>query len=295
MTDRRIWLAKRQAPVLVAVLLAVLLAVLGGCSSTRTESKPPQQPKPPQRIVLATTTSTQDSGLLDVLVPAFEKAYPAYTVDVVAVGTGEALRLGEQKDADVLLVHARADEEAFVAKGFGIERRDVCYNRFVLVGPAADPADVAHASGAADALARIAKKGSPFVSRGDDSGTHKKEKSLWAASGVKPGGAWYIVTGQGMGETLKVASEKQAYTLTDEATYLTMKDSLDLSLLLGDDPSLYNQYGVIPVTGARNEEGARAFADWICGPEGQRLIGSFGVDRFGRPLFTPNAPGGEKS
>lgn len=275
----------------LAVVLLAVIALGAGCTARKSGSASPSQAPtaPPKKLVLATTTSTQDSGLLDVLVPAFEKAYPEYKVDVIAVGTGEALRLGEQKDADVLLVHARASEEEFVAKGFGSERRDVCYNRFVLVGPASDPAGISQASSASDALARIAKRQALFVSRGDDSGTHKKEKQLWAAAGVKPAGAWYLVTGQGMGETLKVASEKAAYTLTDEATYLTMKDSLDLSVLFDNDPALRNEYGVIPVTGARNEQGARAFVDWICGPEGQRLIGDFGVERFGHPLFTPSA------
>jgi tungstate transport system substrate-binding protein len=279
------WLAFGRA-VAVAAVVVTLVALQTGCASRQA------QKASPQRLVLATTTSTQDSGLLDVLVPAFETAHPEYAVEVIAVGRGEALRLGEQKDADVLLVHAPKDEAAFVAAGHGIERRDVCYNRFVLVGPASDPAGAAHAADAADALKRIAARQALFASRGDDSGTHKKELALWNAAGVKPGGAWYLVTGQGMGETLKIASEKQAYTLSDEATFLTMRGSLDLAQLFDADQSLRNQYGVVPVTGAKNERGAREFADWICGPDAQRLIARFGVDEFGRSLFVPNAQGG---
>ncbi len=285
MTDRRVRLAARRAGLLVAALTLASLALASGCSREETSAAARQ------RLVLATTTSTQDSGLLDVLVPAFEAAHPAYSVEVIAVGTGEALRLGQQKDADVLFVHAPQEEAAFVAAGHGAERRDVCYNRFVIVGPADDPAGVKAAASASDALARIAKRRAPFVSRGDGSGTHTKERALWNAAGVEPSGAWYLVTGQGMGETLKIASEKQAYTLTDEATFLAMRDALDLAALFDDDAALRNQYGVVVVAGARNERGARDFAEWVCGSEGQALIGTFGVDRFGHPLFTPNAGG----
>lgn len=285
MSDHQTWLACRWVVVCVAVLVA-LLSLQAGCAARR------MQGTAPQRLVLATTTSTQDSGLLGALIPAFEQAHPGYVVDVIAVGTGEALRLGEQKDADVLLVHAPEAEMAFVAAGHGTERRDVCYNRFVVVGPASDPAGAAHAVDASDAFERIATRRALFASRGDDSGTHKKERALWEAAGVTPGGAWYLETGQGMGETLKIASEKQAYTLADEATYVVMRESLDLALLYDADPSLRNQYGVILVAAAQNEQGAREFADWICGPAGQGVIARFGVDCFGHPLFVPNAQGG---
>lgn len=286
MTDRRVRLAVRRAGLLAAALTLPLSALASGCSGQATSAAARQ------RLVLATTTSTHDSGLLDVLVPAFEAAHPEWAVEVIAVGTGEALRLGRQKDADVLLVHAPEDEAAFVADGYGTERRDVCYNRFVVVGPAGDPASVQDAASASEAFARIAKRRALFVSRGDDSGTHTKERALWRAAGVEPGGAWYLVTGQGMGETLKIASEKQAYTLADEATFLTMRDALDLAVLFERDLALRNQYGVIVVAGARNERGARDFAEWICGSEGQALIGRFGADRFGTPLFVPDAGGG---
>jgi tungstate transport system substrate-binding protein len=238
---------------------------------------------------VASTTSTQDSGLLDVLIPAFERAYPRYEVEVIAVGTGEALELGRRKDADVLFVHAKADEERFVAEGYGAERRDVMYNDFVIGGPAADPAGVRGMADAAAALARIARAGATFVSRGDHSGTHRTEAALWQAAGVEPRGAWYVSTGQGMGEVLKVASEMGGYALTDRATFLALEDALASDVLVEGDERLVNQYGVIPVEGAANSDGARAFVEWITGDEGQAVIGAYGVERFGRPLFVPNA------
>jgi len=240
-----------------------------------------------------------------VLIPAFEEANPEYKVKVIAVGTGEALKLGETKDADVLLVHAKADEEKFVANGFGKERKDVMYNDFLIVGPAADPAGVKASADTTEAMLAIEKAGEAgktvFVSRGDDSGTHKKELKLWAQAGVEPtptpeANDWYLSTGQGMGETLKIASEKAGYTLTDRATYLSMKDALDLEILMGapsakenTQKSLLNQYGTIVVTGAKNEAGGQAFFDWILTPEGQAVIGEFGVEDYGQQLFVPNA------
>lgn len=247
----------------------------------------------PQSLVLASTTSTQDSGLFDVLMPAFEKANPGYKVKVIAVGTGEALKLGEQKDADVLLVHAKSDEEEFVADGFGKARKDVMYNDFLIVGPADDPAGIKGSNDITATLKAIDKAGqgakAVFVSRADDSGTHKKELKLWKAAGFEPKGDWYAKTGQGMGETLRVASEKKGYTLTDRATYLSMKDTLELEIALEKQPPLLNQYGVIVVTGAKNEAGAQAFSTWVTGAEGQKVIGGFGVDKYGEQLFVPNA------
>jgi len=240
-------------------------------------------------IILASTTSTQDSGLFDEMIPAFEDAYPEYTVKVVAVGTGEALELGRNKDADVLLVHAPASEEEFVAEGYGTERREVMYNDFIIVGPAGDPAGISGMEDAPAALAQIAQAEADFISRGDDSGTHKKELSLWEAAGIEPSGHWYQEVGQGMGEVLRIASESQAYTLTDRATYLNLMDTMELDVLVEGDGALFNQYGVIPVTDASNQEGAQAFADWITSTEGQDLIAQYGVERFGQPLFTPNA------
>ncbi len=285
-----------RAPVFrraASLLLAASLALLHlGCSNSDTPqdaSGSPGQPQEQAELILASTTSTQDSGLFDELIPAFEVAHPDQKVKVIAVGTGEALKLGEQKDADVLLVHAKADEEEFVADGYGAGRKDVMYNDFVVVGPGADPAQIKSIDTIAAAMKILAGGRSPFVSRGDDSGTHKKERKLWDAGGVEPEGDWYLETGQGMGETLKVASEKQAYALADRATYLSMKDTLDLDVVLEGQPELLNQYGVIVVTDAKNQQGGQTFSDWICGPEGQEVIRGFGVEKFGQPLFTPNA------
>ena len=222
---------------------------------------------------------------------------------MVAVGTGQAIELGEAGDADVILVHARAREDAFVAEGHGINRRDVMYNDFVIVGPTADPAGVAGMPLASEALAAIAAANAPFASRGDDSGTHTKELSLWEAAGITPdpAGGWYNSLGQGMGETLTFANEAGAYTLTDRGTFLSMRDSLsDLAVMVGGDsidgnadPALLNPYGVIPVnpdkSDAINNELAEKFAAWITSDAVQQQIGEFGVDTYGQPLFYPSA------
>lgn len=253
-----------------------------------------------QVLRLATTTSTADSGLLDAILPDFEQRYNA-RVDVVAVGTGQALKLGSNGDADVVLVHARAREDAFVASGDGINRRDVMYNDFIIVGPAADPAQVGAASDASDAFKRIARAEATFASRGDDSGTFSKEQSIWASAAITPTAelSWYKSLGQGMGETLQFANEQRAYTLTDRGTYLAMRDKLpELTIVLGgatirenSDTRLRNPYGVIPVNPARhagvNAELAENFAAWITSAETQQRIGRFGQDRFGQPLFYP--------
>ncbi len=247
----------------------------------------------PAEVIVASTTSTQDSGLFDALVPAFEKANPRFVVKIIAVGTGEALKLGEMKDADVLLVHAREDEEAFVEAGFGVERRDVMYNDFVIVGPVGDPAHVGEAEDLSAAMRAIAEGEATFVSRGDDSGTHKKELELWAAAGIATptpeAQVWYESAGQGMGEVLTIASNRDAYTLTDRATYLSMKSALDLEIVREGDEELRNQYGVIVVTGARNQAGGQAFFDWILGDDGQRIIGEYCIEEYGQALFVPNA------
>ncbi|HEX7118801.1 MAG TPA: substrate-binding domain-containing protein [Longimicrobiales bacterium] len=270
----------RRAPLLLTLFIA---AQALGCAAG-------EQPRPEQ-IVLASTTSTEDSGLFEELIPAFEAAHPEYAVQVIAVGTGEALELGRRTDADVLLVHAPAAESVFVAEGYGLERREVMYNDFVIVGPSSDPAGVRGLADAAEALRRIAAAGAPFVSRGDDSGTHKKELALWQAAGLEPGGDGYVDAGQGMGAVLRIASERRGYTLTDRATYLFLKEDLALDVLVEGDERLFNQYGVIPVAGARNTAGAAAFTDWITSDAAQSLIGRYGAERFGRPLFTPNARG----
>jgi tungstate transport system substrate-binding protein len=245
-----------------------------------------------QAIILATTTSTQDSGLLDVLVPSFERE-TGIRVKTIAVGTGQALAMGARGDADVLLVHSPKDEEAFMAEGNGLERRLVMYNDFVLVGPASDPAGASRLSSIAEAMRAIASSGSVFVSRGDESGTHKLEKQLWSQAGLSPVGSWYKQTGQGMGQTLIIASEMQAYTLTDRATFLAQKSNLRLAMLRQGDRPLLNVYHVIVVNPERfprvNANEALAFADFLTSARGQAVIASFGKERFGQSLFVPAA------
>lgn len=283
-------LPRRAASLALAALLALSLVA---CSAPADDKAVTEEPIETSGVVCASTTSTQDSGLFDVLEPAFEKAYPAYDLQIVAVGTGEALKLGETKDADVLLVHAKASEERFVADGFGVERRDVMYNDFVIVGPDADPSGVKTAADLPAAMTAISGGKASFISRGDDSGTHKKELKLWAAADIATPApdaqAWYESTGQGMGETLKVASEKAAYTMTDRATYLAMKDTLELVVVREGDKDLLNQYGVIVVTDAKNQDGGQAFFDWMLSAEGQKVIEGYGVEEYGQALFIPNA------
>lgn len=275
----------------VVVLSAIPVCLQAGCSAGSANSSVSDVAT--REVVLASTTSTQDSGLFDVLVPAFEQASPEYAIQVVAVGTGEALELGRTKDADVLLVHATADEEAFVAEGYGVERADVMYNEFIIVGPATDPSGVKDADDVREAMTAIATGAASFISRGDDSGTHKKELGLWAEAGIAAptpdAQDWYESSGQGMGETLTIASNKGAYTLTDRATFLSMRDTLDLVIVREGDRDLRNQYGVIVVTDAANQEGGQAFFDWIVSDEGQEVIGTYGVEEYGEPLFIPNA------
>ncbi len=269
------------------VLVAALGLVLAACSQP-SASAPPAANKD---VILASTTSTQDSGLFDVLIPAFEAANPAFKVKVVAVGSGEALKLGETKDADVLLVHSPAAETSFVASGFGTDRKPVMYNDFVIVGPATDPAKIKGDASVVDAFAKIAAAKSVFVSRGDNSGTFTKEMSVWTSATVTPKGQpWYLSSGQGMGETLKIANEKLGYTIVDRATWLTnAATNPDLKLLLEGDKKLFNPYHVILVPGAKNAAGAKAFQDWIVSPAGQKVIGEFGVTKFGQQIFVPNA------
>ena len=244
-------------------------------------------------ITVASTTSTQNAGLFDHLLPLFE-AETGIEVRVVAVGTGQALRLARNGDADLLLVHDKPSEEAFVAEGYGSQRFDLMYNDFVVVGPASDPAGIAGTDDAAAALASIAAVAAPFVSRGDDSGTHRRERALWAAAGVDPTGAsgtWYREAGQGMGATLNTATMMEAYTLTDRGTWLSMRGRLDLRILVEGDARLRNQYGVTLVSQERHPhvkaEAARRFADWLLSPAGQAAIDGFAID--GERLFIPNA------
>jgi tungstate transport system substrate-binding protein len=243
-------------------------------------------------VILSTTTSTQDSGLLDLLVPLFEKK-SGYTVKTISVGTGQALALAARGEADVTLAHAPALEKKHVAEGKLLNRRLVMLNDFVLVGPPEDPAGVRGVSKAYEAMKRIAESRSRFVSRGDNSGTHLVEKNLWKLGGTEPGGSWYVESGQGMGATLGIAGEKNAYTLADRATYLAFQKRLILRILLERDRPLLNIYSVMEVNRANgprvNAAGGKAFADFLVSPEAQKLIGSFGVEKFGQPLFVPIA------
>jgi tungstate transport system substrate-binding protein len=243
-------------------------------------------------LILATTTSTQDSGLLDVLLPAFEARFRT-KVKTIAVGSGEAIAMGRRGDADVLLVHSKAAEDAFVAEGYGSLRLDVMHNDFLVVGPAADPASAKDLE-VAEALKKIATARAAFISRGDQSGTHRKELDLWKKAGVDPAGqGWYVATGQGMGETARIASEKRAYTLIDRGTYLAMKAKLDLLTVAEGGADLLNSYRVIVVNPEKHPKvhaaGARKFAEWLVSPEAQKMIGDFGRERFGRSLFVPDA------
>src|ERR1700674_224051 len=241
-------------------------------------------------IKMATTTSTENSGLLKVLLPQFEAEYGA-KVQVISVGSGKAMKLGENGDVDVLLVHARPEEDKFVAQGHGVNRRDVMYNDFILVGPKEDPAQVRGMTDVVAALKKIHAAQAPFISRGDDSGTDKMEKSYWQTAGVKPQGAWYVSAGQGMGEVLTMAASKQGYTLTDRATHGAYKDQTGLDILVQGDPRMFNPYGVIAVNPKKypdiNYRGAMAFVDWITSPEGQKAIADFKLN--GEQLFFPSA------
>lgn len=246
-------------------------------------------------IILATTTSTRDSGLLDHILSDFTEQ-SGIEVKVVAVGTGKALQMGRDGEADCLLVHAKSSEETFVAEGYGVERFDVMYNDFVVVGPAADPADLKTKApnDVVAAFNALYDTESNFISRGDDSGTNKKEISLWETAGITfDTEAFYVSAGKGMGDVLNMASEMQAYTLTDRATYLNMMENIDLEIIVEGDALMFNQYGVIPVNPELNEyinnDGANAFVQWLTSDETQAVIAEYGVEKFGMPLFTPNA------
>lgn len=267
-------------------ILFILVLLFSACAPSA-----PAAPSNPN-LILATTTSTQDSGLLDVLIPLFETE-SGYTVQTVAVGSGQAMKMGEEGNADVLLVHAPASEVAFMNDGYGKDRALVMHNDFVVVGPASDPAGI-KGMAVTDALKAISTGGAEFVSRGDDSGTHKAELTLWGKASFDPNGqAWYLESGQGMGATLTIASEKGAYTLTDRATYLALKDNLQLEILVEGDNALLNVYHVITVNPEKwdrvNYEAALAFLNFMIAPSTQEVIGKFGVDKYGQPLFYPDA------
>ncbi len=239
-------------------------------------------------IILATTTSTRDSGLLDILIPVYHKE-TGYIVKTIAVGTGKALAMGKRGDADVLMTHAPTFEMQLVKEGWLTHRTQFMHNDFVIIGPAADTAEVRHASDAAGALKQIAEARAGFVSRGDNSGTHKNERTLWKTARLAPQGSWYIETGQGMGATLRIASEKNSYTLTDRATFLNLQKTLESKILFEGDPLLLNKYSVMLVNPARhswvNAEGAKSFHSWVLSDEARNIIADYGKDRFGQPLF----------
>lgn len=277
--------SKRIAAFVVIIATVALIAGSWGAS--------PAAAQKVKNIILATTTSTQDTGLLDVLIPLFEKK-TGFMVKTIAVGSGQAMAMGKKGEADVLLVHSPDDEKAFMKDGFGSTRRLVMHNDFIIVGPAADAAKIKGVKSSADAFKKIAKTESLFMSRGDNSGTHSKEKNLWKAAAVKPDGKkWYQQTGLGMGQTLAVAAEKKGYTLADRGTYLALKKKLGLDILVEGDAKLLNIYHVIELNGKKfpkvNSEGGKAFADFMLSKETQEIIKTFGVDKFGSPLFFPDA------
>jgi tungstate transport system substrate-binding protein len=261
----------------------ILCTLLAGAGQVSAASK---------TVILATTSSTQDSGLLDLLIPLFEKEN-GLQVKTISVGSGQAMKMGEKGEADVLLVHSPDAEKKFMADGYGVSRRLVMHNDFIIIGPVADPAKIKGVT-AAEALKRIAQCSTNFVSRGDNSGTHAKEKGLWKSASIIPDGQkWYQQTGLGMGQTLNVAAEKHGYTLTDRATFLALKKGLGLVILAEGDSKLLNIYHVIELNPAKspkiNVVGGKAFADFMIAKKTQDLIGRFGTEKFGAPLFFPDA------
>jgi len=269
-----------------AALLVISLALMGVNLAL------PAPAAAGQSVILSTTTSTQDSGLLDVLVPLFEKK-TGYTVKTISVGTGQALALGAKGEADVCLVHAPDSEKKHVADGLLLNRRLVMHNDFIIVGPAEDPGKIKGLASAVDALKRIAEAKATFVSRGDNSGTHQLEKKLWAEAKIQPSGAWYLEAGQGMGATLGIASEKRAYAVTDRGTFLAFQKRVQLVNLVEKDRILLNIYSVLEANATKfprvNAAGGKAFADFMVSKEVQDVIKTFGVDKYGEPLFFPDA------
>lgn len=282
---------KRPACLKIDMLAFVLLGWL--LVSKATPGLVMAQTSNSRTVILATTTSIQDSGLLDVLIPAFEKK-TGYIMKSIAVGTGEALAMGRRGEADALLVHSPQAEERFMADGYGFYRKGVMHNDFIIVGPPEDPARIKGSPSPLEAMRRIASSYAPFISRGDNSGTHQVEKGLWKKAGINPHQfKGYIEAGQGMGETLIIAAQRRGYVLTDRGTYLALKGRMDLTVLFEGDNNLRNPYSVILVNPLMypkvNQEGARAFADFLVSEEAQRVIKVFGVEKYGRPLFYPDA------
>ncbi len=291
----------RRSRCILFSFLAVLVIVLAACAPAATTAAPTtaptQAPTTPPRpanpeLILATTISTRDTGLLDVLLPMFQQQ-TGYNVKMVAVGSGQALQRGQDGNADVLLVHSPSAEKTYMDGSFGKERLLVMHNDFVIVGPSSDPAQIKGTATAVEAFKKIAAARAIFVSRNDKSGTNTMELSLWKSAAITPQGDWYLQTGQGMADTLRVASEKEGYTLTDRGTYLAQKSTLQLDILVEGDKALLNIYHVITVNPDKwpkvNYTGAKAFADWLVSPDIQKFISIFGVDKYGSPLFYPDA------
>ncbi len=286
----------------VVKLIGAMMIILMTFALTACQKAPEQQAQSPAKpakpeVILATTTSTQDSGLLDVIIPAFEKK-TGYKIKTISVGTGQALAMGEKGEADVLLVHAPDAEKKVVTSGSAINRRLVMHNDFVLVGPSEDPAKI-KGKAVMDSLKAISTANAPFISRGDDSGTHKLELNLWKAAAIKPqGNTWYQEAGAGMGQTLKIADEKKGYTIADRATYLAQAKNISAKILVEGDAKLLNIYHVMEVNPEKfnkvNKEGAKAFADFLLSSEGQGLIAAFGKDKYGQALFTADGGKTEK-
>lgn len=244
-----------------------------------------------KEIILSTTTSTYDSGLLDELIPVFEKKYKLSVIPI-AVGTGEALKMGERGEVDVVLVHSGSAEDKFLEEGYGVNRKDVMHNDFVIIGPEEDPAEIKGNENVTEAFKKMSEKQMLFVSRGDDSGTHKKEIKIWEEAEIEPKGDWYLEAGQGMAGTIMIANEKNAYTLSDRGTYLSQQDNIELVILFEGDPLLLNPYGIIAVNPDKhskvNYEGAMRFIEFITSKDGQEIIKNFGIEKYGQPLFFPD-------
>ena len=284
---------QQHSTILRITVITLIVLFLSACGSSEAPSNASITPPSNPDLILATTTSTQDSGLLDVLVPMFEDQ-TGYKVQTVAVGTGAALQMGTEGNADVLLVHAPSAEKVLMEDGSARDRFLVMHNDFVIVGPENDPAGLKGKTDIIQAFNDLAASSNMFISRGDDSGTHKMEKSLWLKTGIDPSGkSWYLESGQGMGATLTLASEKLAYTLTDRATFLANQSNLQLKILFEGVPSLLNVYHVMTVNPEKwplvNYDGAMAFANFMINSDTQKVIGEFGIEKFGQPLFFPDA------
>jgi len=282
----------------LALLLLAALPVLAGCGSDAEDGEAAEEPQEQSiardQLIVATTTSLNDSGLFeDVVLPAYAEIAPDVTVKVIAVGSGEAIAMAERGEVDVLTVHSPAAELEFMEAGYGTLRLQFAYNYFIIVGPESDPAGVADTATAAESFAAIAESGAVFASRGDESGTHSKELKIWESAGIEPSGDWYLSTGQGMGDTLRIASEKEGYTLTDTGTYLAQRDTLELVPVSPESADLQNTYSVILLDQNRhtaiNAAAAERLAQYLVSKAGQEALATYGTEEFGEPLFRPYA------